>query len=91
MPNTFTPDQDEFNQTWAPIFTSGFDPFDYHLSIYNRWGELIWESFNPNTSWDGTYGTHTAVEEGTYTWEIVFVTKTKEDKQKITGTLNVLR
>ena len=91
VPNTFTPDQDEFNQTWAPIFTSGFDPFDYHLSIYNRWGELIWESFNPNTAWDGTYGTHTAVEEGTYTWEIVFVTKTKEDKQKITGTLNVLR
>jgi gliding motility-associated-like protein len=91
VPNTFTPDQDEFNQTWAPIFTSGFDPFEFHLSIYNRWGELIWESFNPNASWDGTYGNHTAVKEGTYTWEIVFVTKTKEDKQKLTGTLNVLR
>ena len=35
--NTFTPDQDEHNQTFRPIFTSGFDPYNYEMLIYNRW------------------------------------------------------
>jgi len=91
IPNTFTPDQDQFNQQWKPVFTSGFDPYDYHLSIFNRWGELIWESYNSETGWDGLYGKDFKAQEGIYTWEITFVTKTKEDKQKITGTLNLLR
>jgi gliding motility-associated-like protein len=91
VPNTFTPDQDQFNQQWKPVFTSGFDPYDYHLSIFNRWGELIWESYNSETGWDGLYGKDFKAQEGIYTWEITFVTKTKEDKQKITGTLNLLR
>lgn len=91
VPNTFTPDQDQFNQQWKPIFTSGFDPYDYHLSIFNRWGELIWESFNSETGWDGVYGKDFQVQEGIYTWEITFATKTNNEKQQITGTLNLLR
>jgi gliding motility-associated-like protein len=91
VPNTFTPDQDQFNQQWKPIFTSGFDPYDYHLSIFNRWGELIWESFNSETGWDGVYGTDFQAQEGIYTWEITFATKTNTEKQQITGTLNLLR
>jgi gliding motility-associated-like protein len=91
VPNTFTPDQDQFNQQWKPIFTSGFDPFDYHLSIFNRWGELIWESFNEETGWDGVYGKDFHAQEGIYTWEITFATKTNTEKQQITGTLNLLR
>jgi gliding motility-associated-like protein len=91
VPNTFTPDQDQFNQQWKPIFTSGFDPYDYHLSIFNRWGELIWESFNSETGWDGVYGKDFQAQEGIYTWEITFATKTNTEKQQITGTLNLLR
>jgi gliding motility-associated-like protein len=67
VPNTFTPDQDQFNQQWKPIFTSGFDPYDYHLRIFNRWGELIWESFNDETGWDGVYGKDFQAQEGIYT------------------------
>ena len=91
VPNTFTPDQDEHNQTWKPIFTSGFDPFNYHLVIYNRWGELIWESFNHSIGWDGTYNKIIPVQAGTYTWVIDFHLKNNDDKQSLTGTVNVLR
>jgi len=91
VPNTFTPDQDQFNQEWKPIFTSGFEPYEYQLQIFNRWGELIWESFNHTIGWDGVYGKSFQAQEGIYTWEITFVTKTKKDKQQITGTLNLLR
>jgi gliding motility-associated-like protein len=91
VPNTFTPDQDEHNQLWKPIFTSGFDPFNFHVSIFNRWGELIWESYDHTMGWDGTYNKVIAVPEGTYTWVIDFEVKNVDDKKRITGSVNVLR
>lgn len=91
VPNTFTPDQDEFNQQWLPIFTSGFEPYDYHLSIYNRWGELIWETFNPYIGWDGTYGQKTEVQEGTYTWTIIYKPKANQERKELSGTLNLIK
>jgi gliding motility-associated-like protein len=53
IPNTFTPDEDQFNQTWGPVFTSGFDPFNFDLFIYNRWGEKMAELNDVNDFWDG--------------------------------------
>lgn len=55
IPNTFTPDGNQYNQTWQPIFTSGFDPMNFNLVVYNRWGQIVWESYNPAADWDGTY------------------------------------
>ena len=42
-PNTFTPDNNEFNQTWN-VSISGVDIYDYSLKIYNRWGKLVFKS-----------------------------------------------
>lgn len=36
IPNSFTPNGDPFNNTFQPVFTSGFDPYDYQMVIYNR-------------------------------------------------------
>lgn len=91
IPNTFTPDEDQHNPIWLPVFTSGFDPYLYHALVYNRWGELIWESFNPYVGWDGYYGEGIKAQAGTYTWDIIFGTKLGGEKIEITGTLNVLR
>lgn len=65
-PNAFTPDGDEFNQTWK-FFVSGIDEYDFELMIFDRWGEVIWETHDVNSSWDGTYN-GMPVKEGTYTW-----------------------
>ena len=72
IPNTFTPDGDQFNQTFQPVFYSGFDPYDFHIAIFNRWGEVIWESFDATVGWDGTYGNRGLVEDGVYTWQLDF-------------------
>ena len=40
IPNSFTPDGDEHNNIWKPVFTSGVDPYDFKLEIYNRWGGI---------------------------------------------------
>lgn len=92
VPNTFTPDQDEHNQTWYPVFTTGYDPYNFNLKIYNRWGETVWESNNSEGAWDGTYGSDgRKVQSGVYTWVIRYSNKETDDKKVVSGFVNVLR
>jgi gliding motility-associated-like protein len=91
IPNTFTPDGNKFNETFKPIFTSGFDPQEYKLQIYNRWGELIFESFDPDSAWDGTYGGMGIVKGGTYIWKIQARDAENDNKYEFKGFVNVLK
>ena len=92
IPNTFTPDGDRYNNHFTPIFTSGFDPFNYHLQIFNRWGNLIFESYNPFIGWDGSYGLEgNQVEPGTYTYRIRFKVLKNDEYQEAVGHVNLLR
>ncbi len=92
VPNTFTPDQDEFNQTWGPVFTQGFDPYNFDLFVFNRWGEVIWESHDATKKWDGTYGPKGLdCPDGVYTWKISFKPKETDKKTSITGSINIIR
>ena len=92
IPNTFTPDGDQFNQTFLPIFTTGVDPFNYQMLIYNRWGEIIFESLNPNIGWDASYGPKgNACPSGTYTYVITIKTPSVDKRQTITGHINLIR
>jgi gliding motility-associated-like protein len=94
VPNSFTPDGDTYNQTFKPIFTSGFDPEDYHLMIFNRWGELIFESYNNLIGWDGTYGKNKEFglcPDGTYTYVIEFKISKNDSRRNINGSLSLIR
>lgn len=52
IPNAFTPNGDGNNDVFA-IYGQGISTID--LKIFNRWGELIYESNNQFSGWDGTY------------------------------------
>jgi trimeric autotransporter adhesin len=94
VPNTFTPDGDVYNQIFEPVFTSGFDPFDYQLLIFNRWGETVFESNDSSVGWDGTYGTGNQsgyVQDGTYVWRIEFKLKRNDSRKIVSGHVNVIR
>ena len=92
VPNTFTPDQDEFNQTWGPVFTQGFDPYNFDLYLFNRWGELIWESHDASAQWDGTYsGKALHCPDGIYTWKINYKPLETDEKRVVTGFVNLIR
>ena len=92
IPNTFTPDGDQFNQTFLPIFTTGVDPYNYQMLIYNRWGEIIFESLHPNIGWDASYGPKgNACPSGTYTYVITIKTPSVDKRQTITGHINLIR
>ena len=90
IPNTFTPNNDERNNTFQPIFTSGFDAQNYHFLIYNRWGELMFESNNSQIGWDGTYGNKLLMND-TYTWKLQFKEKMTEKEHYLTGHVNLIK
>ncbi len=52
LPNAFTPNGDGSNDVFKPVF-KGEVFVDYHLRIYTRWGELIFESLSPSQGWTG--------------------------------------
>jgi gliding motility-associated-like protein len=53
IPNAFTPDLDGINDVFLPVNTCGFSEF--RLSVFNRWGQLVFFSDQPGSGWDGTF------------------------------------
>jgi adhesin/invasin len=65
VPKVFTPNGDGTNDILKPILV-GISTFHY-FSVYNRWGNLIFTTQDPNQGWDGTFkGVPQPVE--TYLW-----------------------
>jgi gliding motility-associated-like protein len=90
IPNSFTPDGNEFNNAWRVILTSGFDITSYHMELYNRWGETIWESHDVNEGWDGTYN-NMQVPTGMYNWKLELKAIQTDYRKIFMGSLNVIR
>ncbi len=67
-PNAFTPDDNEFNQSWK-VFMQGVDVNNFALLVFDRWGQVVWESHDLEERWDGTLN-GVILPNGTYTWTI---------------------
>ncbi len=92
VPNAFTPDDDEHNPVFKPIFTAGYDPYSYNLTIFDRWGEIIFESNDVNVGWDGTYiQTVGLVQDGIFVWKISFKVNNNDERKIYTGHVNLLK
>lgn len=90
IPNTFSPNGDEFNNDFTPVLVSGYEPNDYNLTIYNRNGKVIFESNDAHVGWDGTYSENGIVQNGTYIWEIEFKETMSAKRHRILGHVNVV-
>jgi len=91
VPSGFTPEGDGLNDTWGPVGQS-FEYESYNVQIYDRWGNLMWQTDNPTKFWDGTNQNSTKdVKQGTY----VYVFKLKKfntfEPKTITGTVTLYR
>jgi len=90
FPNVFTPNGDGLNDKFP---TPNHNLKAYHLMIFNRWGELIFESFDSSNQWDGTYQGQ-KVQEDVYVWRCDYVveelTKNNAVKTEI-GRVSVIR
>ena len=90
VPNTITVNQDGINEKFLPVLGEAFLKETYHLSIFNRWGKLVFESYNYEVGWDGYYADHFTSQDGTYTWMITVKIRENEDYLKYVGHVNVL-
>jgi len=91
VPNSFTPDLNDYNGIFIPVF-SDLDLVNYYnLKIYNRWGEILFESYNPLEGWDGSYYKNIVSMNGVYVWTIEYSTKLSDKKEILRGHVTLLR
>ncbi len=88
-PNVFTPDGDTYNEVFLP-YLAGNDVYNYHLTIFNKWGEIMFESYDQTKGWDGTYG-GVLVQNGTYIWQITTADIRTDEKRVYNGHVTILK
>ena len=65
-PNAFTPNNDNLNDNFKPTQDCP-KLFEFKLQIYNRWGEIVFETTDINNAWDGSYQ-NVMCQDGVYFW-----------------------
>lgn len=90
VPNAFSPNTDGKNDFFFPEGV-GINPDKFKMWIFDRWGDIIFETNNVNTPWDGTaHGGKKPVQIGVYVWLI----ETENDegkKERFLGHVTVYR
>ena len=64
LPNAFTPNGDGQNELFVPISRCFIDRVDFQ--IFNRWGQLVFETEDPALDWDGKNANGDDLQSGTY-------------------------
>jgi len=87
--DAFTPDSDGVNDSYN-VYGAHIGKF--HMLIFNRWGEIIFESYDRNKHWDGIYREE-PMPIGVYPWIITYEGDTEEYKgpYKLEGSVTVIR
>ena len=85
FPSAFSPNGDGLNDTFGAV---GEGIEKYRLTVYNRWGEVIFSSYDINTRWDGFYK-GSPIPFGTYNYQVIAFGKEFGEIRK-TGNVTVL-
>ena len=86
IPNAFTPNGDGLNDTFGAL---GHGAREYHMEVFNKWGELIFESDNMGTQWNGTFQGE-KVLPGTYIYSISATSYYNKDVQR-QGSISIVK
>jgi gliding motility-associated-like protein len=93
VPNAFSPNNDGLNDAFRPL-GQAFGAQDYLFQVFNRWGEVVFSSTNPDEAWlgqdqrnDGLY----YVKDGTYAWSVRVRWVHGNYPEDFSGTLTVVR
>lgn len=71
VPNAFSPNGDGFNDTFQAYLSSDCNLSSFHLSVFDRWGGHVFETYDISTGWDGSWKGK-AVVPGLYVYHLVF-------------------
>lgn len=86
IPNSFSPNGDGINDLF---YAKSSGVIDFEITIFDRWGEKVFEAMDINKAWDGSYKGKPAKED-TYTW-LVKVSLLEEKARSLSGTVTLIR
>lgn len=87
LPNAFSPNKDALNEDWglSPVHVRQFE-----LSVFNRYGQPVFQSNNINQRWDGNFGGQPA-PQGVYVYRLVFSGYESDELIEKRGTVTLVR
>jgi len=93
LPNVFTPDNDGFNDFFTP-----FKPYSFvekiDLKVFNRWGQLVFETTDPEINWNGlNMFSKMKCSDGVYfyTCDVYEIRLSGIKKRQLQGSIHILR
>jgi gliding motility-associated-like protein len=87
LPTAFSPNGDGVNDVFKPV---GEGILEFSMQIFDRWGQLVFSSNDPQTGWDGSIKGKEA-PAGTYSWIITYSGGGSEGTQKVKGSVTIVR
>ena len=84
IPNTFSPNGDGIHDKWEISFLDSYPGAT--VEIYNRYGQIVFQSTGYKTPWDGTMKGN-PLPAGTY----YFIINPKNGRKQITGFVDIIR
>jgi gliding motility-associated-like protein len=96
--NCFTPDGNSIRDCYRPALNGITASDDYSFTVFNRWGNVVFETTDFDACWDGSIAgnekngalINREIKSGTYVWKIVFTHPTTGKKEDFIGHINVL-
>ena len=87
MANSFSPNGDGRNEAFGPESLAPVK--EYYFAVFNRWGEKMFETTNPELKWDGKYK-GVEVMQGNYMFMVNLIFQ-NEERYKTDGQVLLLR
>ncbi len=87
LPTGFTPNNDGLNDYFR---ANGIGITEFHMAIFNRWGEKLFESDDIDQGWDGYYKGEMSPNDA-YTYLVVYKDMTSQQVKKKKGTFALIR
>jgi len=88
MPNAFSPNGDGHNEQFGTTYECTY--VNYKFQIYNRWGQLLFETRNQDQKWDGTFGGKMS-PPGNYIYSIKYSLKPDGLFEEFSGSFLLIR
>ena len=88
-PNIFTPNSDAINEGFIPSIYDIDDVVTFNMKIFNKWGDIIYETNKKEEYWDGTFN-NTDVQQGVYVY-LVTITDIYDNSHNFNGNVFLIR
>jgi len=90
IPSAFTPNHDGRDDFFGPIFEPGCTITNYSFGIFNRFGQQVFSSENPQAKWDGTFW-YINADVGAYMYYVKYTSGPNKIQRLVKGDVTLIR